>query len=202
MLLLLALSLISVAPMKILILGDSLTAGYGLREEQAYPALLQKKFENKSLSIRVLNGGVSGDTTAGGLRRLPWMLRKSSPDFLVIALGGNDLLRGLPPHNTKENIKKMIAEARKLKVPVAILGIQAPGNLGARYARDFDRAFEELQREEQVPMMKNYIRSIAGDISMNLTDRIHPNLKGQEKLADEIFEFLYPLVLKIQGGMN
>ncbi|MBN8554648.1 MAG: arylesterase [Deltaproteobacteria bacterium] len=179
-------------------MGDSLTAGYGLKEDQAYPTLLQNQFENEKIPVQILNGGVSGDTTAGGLRRLGWMIKKSSPDWVIIALGGNDMLRGLSPKKTKENLKEMIREAKKAKIKVAVLGIDAPTSLGAHYSKDFDRIFEELEREEKIPVMKNYIQSVVGKIEMNLTDRIHPNAKGQEKLAEEIFKFLYPLVKKTE----
>ncbi len=193
---LVALSLISVTPIKILFVGDSITAGYGLREEQAYPALIQDKFSDKGISVQILNGGVSGDTTAGGQRRLGWMLRKASADWIVIALGGNDFLRGLPVSKTKSNLKAMIREARKLNIQVAVLGIDAPASLGSKYANDFNRIFDELKKEEKIPIMKNYIQSVAGKIPLNLADRIHPNAEGQKKLADEIFKFLYPLVEK------
>lgn len=182
----------------VLILGDSLTAGYGLKESQAYPALVETALKSEAglTNLKVLNGGVSGDTTAGGLRRLPWMLKTSHANVLIIALGGNDMLRGLPTDVTYGNIKKMIALARGANVDVIVFGIQAPANLGEKYSKEFDGIFERLKKEERIPIFTNYIRKVAGRFDLNLPDGIHPNVEGHKILAQEISAFLKPLLVK------
>jgi acyl-CoA thioesterase-1 len=122
------------------------------------------------------------------------MLKNSSADFVVIALGGNDMLRGLSPHQTKRNLKEMITLARKQNRKIAVLGIEAPAHLGENYVKNFNQIFRELEREERVAVLKNYIQSVAGKFEYNLSDGIHPNSEGQKKLAEVIFEFLNPLI--------
>jgi len=171
----------------ILFLGDSLTAGYGLRPEEAYPALIERRFQAEAFRSRVINGGVSGDTTAGGLRRLPWMLDQAKPDLLVIALGGNDMLRGLDVVRTESNLKKMIQAAQDRSVPVLILGVPAAPNVGEEYEARFNAVFKEL---EGVPVLTNYVLGVAGKSELNLSDGIHPNAEGHRKLAEAVFDFL------------
>jgi acyl-CoA thioesterase-1 len=182
----------------LMILGDSLTAGFGLKPEEAYPAILEKKLASNDLSFKVINGGVSGDTTAGGLRRLAWMLDRASPQFLIIALGGNDMLRGLPLTQTTENIRQMIKLAQVRKIPVALVGVPAAPNMGEAYEKDFNQMFGNLARELKIPVLENYIDGVAGIPKLNLQDGIHPNAEGQKKVAENLYRFLVTLLEPVQ----
>lgn len=196
------LNLLLTSSIKILFIGDSLTAGYGLREDQAYPALLEKFFKDDGIEVEVLNGGVSGDTTAGGLRRINWMLNNSQPDVCIIALGGNDMLRGLPTEKTKANIKEMISKIKASSALPIIFGIHAPENLGPRYVSSFNGLFRDLAQTEKVPLLDNYIEDIAGRPKLNLSDGIHPNETGQKMLAEKIYNFLKPKVIKLRKELK
>lgn len=186
--------LISSPPHTILFLGDSVTAGYGLREEQAYPALLEDGLKKHGIDCRILNGGVSGDTTGGGLRRLPWMVKNSSPTLVIIALGGNDMLRGLPVDQIKSNLTKMITFLKQKNISVLLLGIKAPGNLGASYVSSFDKVFDLVSKEMKVPLYHDYIRSVAGKTEFNLRDGIHPTAEGQQLIANDLIKFILPFL--------
>jgi acyl-CoA thioesterase-1 len=171
---------------KILILGDSITAGYGLAPEEAYPALLQKKAHAESLPWEVVNAGVSGDTTAGGLRRIDWALGQRGADLLIIALGGNDGLRGLSPELTEKNLISIIAKARAKNPTIKILlaGMQMPDNLGPKYVEDFKNIFPKVSASENTHLLPFLLEGVGGDETLNQPDRIHPNAQGQQKIAD------------------
>lgn len=179
---------------QILFVGDSYTAGLGVKEEFSYPTLIEKKFQKDGLNVSVINGGVSGDTTAGGKRRIEWMLNQSKPNLVVLSLGGNDVLRGLPTKQTKENLVTMIKKVQKRKIPVAVLGIAAPHNVGKKYKNEFDSIFKEIKKETSVPVHFNYIAKVISRNDFILSDGLHPNQKGHQVLADEVYEFLKPLV--------
>jgi acyl-CoA thioesterase-1 len=171
---------------KILILGDSITAGYGLAPEEAYPALLQKKAHAESLPWEVVNAGVSGDTTAGGRRRIDWALGQRGADLLIIALGGNDGLRGLSPELTEKNLISIIAKARAKNPTIKILlaGMQMPDNLGPKYVEDFKNIFPKVSAAENTHLLPFLLEGVGGDETLNQPDRIHPNAQGQQKIAD------------------
>jgi acyl-CoA thioesterase-1 len=171
---------------KILILGDSITAGYGLAPEEAYPALLQKKAHAESVPWEVVNAGVSGDTTAGGLRRIDWALGQRGADLLIIALGGNDGLRGLSPELTEKNLISIIAKARAKNPTIKILlaGMQMPDNLGPKYVEDFKNIFPKVSAAENTHLLPFLLEGVGGDETLNQPDRIHPNAQGQQKIAD------------------
>jgi acyl-CoA thioesterase-1 len=171
---------------KILILGDSITAGYGLAPEEAYPALLQKKAHAEALPWEVVNAGVSGDTTAGGRRRIDWALGQRGADLLIIALGGNDGLRGLSPELTEKNLISIIAKARAKNPTIKILlaGMQMPDNLGPKYVEDFKNIFPKVSASENTHLLPFLLEGVGGDETLNQPDRIHPNAQGQQKIAD------------------
>lgn len=182
-----------------MIVGDSLTAGFGLKQDQSYPSILEGSFQAEKIPVKVINGGVSGDTTAGGLRRLDWMLNRTAPDLLVVALGGNDMLRGLPVEQTKKNLEAMITTAKERSIPVVLLGVPAAPNLGRDYENKFNAMFRSLAQEKSIPVLPNYIEKVAGDPKLNLPDGIHPNFEGQKMISEELYAFLKPLVVQYKA---
>ena len=174
---------------RILILGDSITAGYGLAREEAYPALLQKKADAETLPWEIINAGLSGDTTAGGLRRIDWALGQKGADILVIALGGNDGLRGLSPEQTEKNLTGIIAKARAKtpSIKILIAGMQMPDNLGPKYVEAFKSTFPKVAAAENTHLLPFLLQGVGGDETLNQPDRIHPNAQGQQKIAELIW---------------
>ncbi|MDF1754552.1 MAG: arylesterase [Verrucomicrobiales bacterium] len=181
---------------RILVLGDSLTKGYGLDPEDAYPSLLQEKIKESGLDDwTVMNGGVSGDTTAGGLRRINWLLRKEV-DILIVALGGNDGLRGIDPSETEKNLQGIIDAARK-KCPdlkIIIAGMQMPDNLGKDYVKRFREAFPKVAEENDLPMIPFLLEGVGGNPDLNQPDFVHPNEAGQKIIAETVWKVLGPIV--------
>lgn len=183
---------------RVIFLGDSITAGYGLEAEEAYPALLQKKADEAFPGrIRMVNAGLSGDTTAGGLRRLDWVMGEGA-DVLLVALGGNDGLRGLDPGLTEGNLASIISRARELQPDVLILlaGMQMPDSMGRTYARSFAEVFPAVAEREGVELIPFLLEGVAGKPEKNLPDRIHPNAKGQQRIAATVWEALRHLLEK------
>lgn len=179
----------------ILFLGTSLTAGLGLDPDEAYPAVIQRKIDSAGLSYRVANAGVSGETSAGAVRRIDWLLRQK-PVVLVIETGANDGLRGLQVDSLRANIQFIIDEARKLSPPPAIvlLGMRAPPNLGLGYARRFREVYPELAEENDLPLVPFLLEGVAGVGGLNQADMIHPTAKGQQRMADGIWKVLEPVL--------
>lgn len=164
---------------RVLALGDSLTAGYGLEPEYAFPALLQKKAQEAGFGVTVRNAGLSGETSAGGVRRLEWVLRQPV-DVLILSLGANDALRGIDPSSTRENLRSMIRRARELHPDITILlgGMRAPPNLGSTYAEAFDSLYVELAKEENAVLIPFLLEGVAGVPGLNQADGIHPTAEG------------------------
>jgi acyl-CoA thioesterase-1 len=181
---------------KIVLLGDSLTAGLGLLEDQAYPALLQKRLDAEGYEYDVENAGVSGDTSAGGLRRLDWALQ-GNVRVLVVALGANDGLRGLSTAEMKSNISRIIQRARERDVLVILAGMEAPPNYGGEYAASFRQAFREIAQKERVTFIPFLLDRVAGIPELNQGDGIHPNVKGAELIADTVWAVLRPALDQI-----
>ncbi len=176
---------------RIVILGDSITAGYGLDPSQAYPALLQRKIDEARLPYTVANAGVSGDTTAGGLRRIAWAMGKGA-DVLVIALGGNDGLRGISPEETKRNLLGIVGKARTKNPEIMILmaGMQMPDNMGPDFTTRFKAIFHEAARESKSTLIPFLLEGIGGIEKLNQPDGIHPTPEGQEKVAENVWKIL------------
>ena len=187
----------SAKPGRIVILGDSITAGFGLTPEDAYPALLQRKVAAAQLPYTVVNSGLSGDTTAGGLRRVDWVMGLGA-DVLIVALGGNDGLRGLPPEQTRQNLRSIIDKARKKApaVKVIVAGMQMPPSMGQEFAEKFSAVFPEVAKEEHATLLPFLLAGVGGDPSLNQDDQIHPNVKGQQKVAESVWSVLQPLLKK------
>jgi acyl-CoA thioesterase-1 len=192
-----ALGLASAHGGTILFLGDSLTAGLGLKPEQAYPALIEEKIREKKLPFEVINAGVSGDTTAGGLARLDWVLQKKI-DVLVLALGANDGLRGLPMPQTKANLQAIIdrVKAKNPMVKIVIAGMQIPPNMGDDYSGTFRAIFADLARANDAALVPFLLEGVAGHDDLNQGDHIHPTAVGQQILAENVWRVLEPVLGK------
>ena len=179
----------------ILCLGDSLTAGYGLSADEAWPARVQRKMEEAGIAGEIVNAGVSGDTTAGGLRRIDWVLNRPA-DVLVIALGGNDALRGLATGEMERNLQRIIDRARELHPDIRILiaGMLAPRNMGEDYARAFDAVIPRIAEKNQIALWPFILDGVGGVPELNLDDGIHPNAEGHRRIAEEAWNHLRPLL--------
>lgn len=179
----------------ILILGDSLAAGSGVDLDEAFPALLQKKIDDAGLNYEIVNAGVSGDTTAGGLRRIDWLLRRKV-DILVLELGGNDGLRGISPVTTRTNLQTIIDRTRA-KYPdarIVIAGMQMPPNMGEEYNSAFRQVFPDLAKSNKTALIPFLLEGVGGKPEMNLPDQIHPNPEGHRIVADNVWKILKPLL--------
>ena len=181
------------APARVLMLGDSLTAGYGLPAAESLPSQLESLLKNQGLDVLILNGGVSGDTTAGGLARLDWALA-DNPAYVLLALGANDALRGLSPDKAHENLDVIITRLKAKKVKVMILGMLAPLNLGRDYRESFDAIFPKLAAKHDVPLYPFLLDGVALEPKLNQRDGIHPNADGVKiivrRLAPLVKQFL------------
>lgn len=173
----------------VVFLGDSLTAGYGLGGEQAYPALVEKRLQEQGVPVRVLNAGVSGDTTAGGLSRLDWLLSQK-PDVVVVGLGGNDGLRGLPLEQADRNLREIVRRSKAAGARVLLLGMQIPPNYGPEYAQGFADMYPRIAKEMDVPLVPFLLEGVGGDAALNQADGIHPTAAGQEKVADLVAPYV------------
>jgi acyl-CoA thioesterase I len=189
------LPVLGAAPKRILVLGDSIAAGYGLDPEEAFPALIEERILQAGLDYTVVNAGVSGDTTAGGLRRIGWLLRQPV-DILLLELGGNDGLRGISPEETEKNLKGIIDKVRE-KYPsarIVLAGMQMPENMGAEYTTKFREIFGRVAREKKTALVPFLLEGVGGKASLNQADRIHPTAEGHRIVADNIWKTLKPLL--------
>lgn len=177
----------------IVCLGDSLTAGQGVDEDQAFPAVMQRLAAADKLDWTVVNAGVSGDTSAGGLRRVAWLV-KGKPDWVFIALGANDGLRGQPASATHDNLVAMVGRFRAAGVKVALGGMRLPTNYGEDYRTAFAAVFPQVAQEHTVPLLPFLLEGVGGVPRLNQADGIHPTVEGQELLARSVYTFLRPLV--------
>lgn len=178
---------------KIVFLGDSLTAGLGLAIEESVPALIQQRLDKEDYEYEAVNAGRSGDTSAGGLSRLDWSL-DGDVRVLVIELGANDGLRGLPVAAMKQNLAEIITRAKQRGITVLLTGMEAPPNYGEAYTSEFRQAFRDLAREHDVAFLPFYLDGVAGIASLNQGDGIHPNLEGSRAVERTIWKHLEPLL--------
>ena len=178
-------------PVKLAILGDSLAAGYGVKPGQSVPARLEAALKAQGRNVTVINHGVSGDTTAGGLDRVDWMLA-DKPDIVMVELGANDALRGLDPAAAERNLDAIIAKLKAAGVTVWLAGMLAPRNFGPEYAQQFDGLYKRLAEKYNVPLYPFFLDGVAQDVALNQADGLHPNPKG----VDIIVERLLPFVTK------
>lgn len=178
---------------KIVAFGDSLTAGLGMRAGEAYPAQLQRRLDALGFRYRVINAGVSGETTAGGLRRVLWIL-KSQPEIVILELGANDGLRGLQLEETKANLEQMIQLIQRSGAKIVLAGMKLPPNYGKDYIDGFERIYRELAKQYHLPLIPFFLEGVAGSAQMNQADGIHPTAAGYELVVDGVFRKLKPLL--------
>jgi acyl-CoA thioesterase-1 len=181
------------ATSRILALGDSLTAGFGLSPEQSFPARLQARLAAEGIAAEVTNGGVSGDTTAGGLARLDWALA-DHPDIVLLELGANDALRGIDPKFTYANLDKIMARLKASGARVILMGMVAPSNWGRDYERDFDAIYPKLAEKYQVPLYPFFLDGVATDPALNQADGLHPNARGVDIIVDKVTPYVARLI--------
>ncbi len=182
---------------RIIFLGDSITAGYGLDKSTAYPALIQELAKQQDLQWKCINAGLSGDTTNGGVRRVK-LLVKRPLDLIIIALGGNDGLRGIAPAVTQKNLLSIIAtiQEKQPKAKIILAGIEVPANMGADYKKKFLATFTQVAQKTKVTLYPSLIEGISGDPKLNLPDMIHPNQQGQKVIATKLFEQIQTTLAK------
>jgi acyl-CoA thioesterase-1 len=179
----------------ILFFGDSISAGYGLEPQQAFPALIQDKIDSIGLGYEVINGGVSGETSAGGLRRINWVLQRDI-DIMILELGGNDGLRGIDLSSTKENLQQIInrAKAKNPDIEIIIAGMQVPPNLGTDYSKEFEDLYPSLAEKNDLILIPLILDKVGGRDEYMQSDQIHPNIKGHKVVAETIWDVLYSIL--------
>lgn len=187
---------------RIIAFGDSLFAGYGLRDAagDSYPAKLEAALRAKGINARIVNAGVSGDTTAGGKQRIGFLLdeQKDKPDLFILELGANDMLRGLPPEEAKANLAAMLDELKRREIPVLLYGMRAPTNYGPEYQAEFDAIYGDLAREYGAALVPFWLEDIYQDQSLFQSDRLHPTEEGIEALVESTFDAVKGALPKVQ----
>lgn len=180
-------------PKTIVFFGDSITAGYGISLENAFPALVQNRIDSLGKPYQVMNAGLSGETTAGGLQRIDWILR-SKPDIFILELGGNDGLRGLSLEQTRLNLTGMINKIKTAnsKTKILLAGMQIPPNLGQSYTDDFKKLYAEVAEKNKVELIPFLLVNVGGEKDLNLADGIHPNESGHKRVAETVWKYLSP----------
>ena len=187
----------------VLVLGDSLSAGYGIDVDQSWTALLQSRLELQGYEHRVVNASISGETTEGGASRIEAALKEFAPEVVVVALGGNDGLRGFPPERIKSNMLRIIEAAEAEGAAVVLLGIRIPTNYGARYTRAFENVYRELAEERQLPWIEFFMEGVALDEDLMQDDGIHPNERAQPVLLDNAWPVIQQaLKADVAAGVN
>lgn len=181
------------APIAVLAFGDSLTAGYGLAQDQAFPQVLERRLADMGWNVKVRNGGVSGDTSAGGRARLDWML-EPRPDAVILELGANDALRGLPPEQLHQNLAAILKTLKDRQIPVLLAGMMAPRNLGPEYVKAFDQVYPRLSREFDVPLYPFFIGPALSRSGLTLPDGLHPNPEGVRMVVEGILSDVLKLL--------
>lgn len=178
----------------VLVVGDSISAALGLETSQGWVSLLQKKLDSERLDHRVVNASISGDTSAGGAARLPALLGEHKPEVVIIELGGNDGLRGQPPAQLQQNLASMVEQSRQAGAKVLVLGMRLPPNYGKRYTDAFARVFSDVAKEQQVPLVPFFLEGVGGVEGMMQADGIHPAAGAQQKLLENVWPSLQPLL--------
>lgn len=179
----------------IVALGDSLSAGFGVDPGESYPDYLQRALDERGYRYRVINAGISGDTTSGGVERLPSVL-EHKPAIVILELGGNDGLRGFPVALTRQNLERMIVELQRAGARVLLAGITLPPNYGASYIREFERNYQELSRQYRLPLIPFLLEGVALEPGLMQRDGIHPTAAGNQKVAATVLRHLEPLLQK------
>ena len=185
----------------VLFFGTSLTAGYGLAPEQAFPALIEKRARDEGMPIKVVNAGLSGETTAGAVRRIDWVLRTPA-DLVVIEGGANDALRGLSPDAARANLEKLVSAVRAKQpgAKIALVQMEAPPNYGTAYTRSFRAIYTDVAKKQNIPLLPFLLSGVAGTSRLNQADGVHPNVAGERIVADNIWKGLKPIVAQLDRG--
>ncbi len=185
----------------VLFFGTSLTAGYGLDPEQAFPSLIERRARDEGLPIRAINAGLSGETSAGAVRRIDWVLRTPA-DLVVIEVGANDALRGLSPDAARANLERLVSavKAKQPRAKMALIQMEAPPNYGVAYTRSFRSIYSDVARKENVPLLPFLLNGVAGISRLNQPDGLHPNLSGERIVADNVWKALKPIVTQLDRG--
>lgn len=187
---------------KIVAFGDSLTAGLGLKASESYPSILQRKLDADGYKYEVVNAGVSGDTSAAGVRRIDWSLEGGNVRFVILELGANDFLRGQPVAETKKNLTQIIERAKSRGAKVLLAGMYTTTNAGGRYQREIHEAFQSLAREQGVALIPFFLEGVAGVESLNQEDGSHPNAEGTKLVADTVYKYLKPMLDEEAGELK
>ncbi len=185
------------SPQRLMVFGDSLTAGYGLDSKDSLPAQLQRALRDRGHAVTVINAGVSGDTTSGGLSRLEWTLA-DDPQAVILALGANDGLRGINPGLTRDNLQHMLEILQQHELPVLLLGMLAPPNLGRDYGEAFNAIYPDLAEEYSVLFYPFFLEDVVGEPQLNLEDGIHPNRQGVQVIVENILPLVEQLLQQIE----
>jgi acyl-CoA thioesterase-1 len=180
---------------RIVAFGDSLTAGLGVAPDESYPAQLQRRLDALNYRYRVVNAGVSGDTTAGGLRRVPWVL-SSKPDLVILELGGNDGLRGLGLDQTRDNLEEIIRRLQQAGVQIVLAGMKLPPNYGKEYTAGFEAIYPALAERYRLPLIPFFLEGVAASVTLNQADGIHPTREGYRVIVDQLLKTLRPILDK------
>jgi len=179
----------------IMAFGDSLVAGYGLAQSESFPSRLQQKLDSKGFKYRVVNAGVSGDTSAGGVRRIDWAM-KQSPEIMIVELGANDGLRGQPTAELKKNLSTIVKQSLDGGAKVILIGMEAPPNLGPDYTQEFRQVYRDVAREFHVPLMPFFLMDVGGIASLNQGDAIHPNAQGVDIIVENFWKVIEPMLIR------
>jgi len=180
----------------IIFFGNSLTAGYGVKAEEAFPGLTQKRLDSLDYDYHVINAGVSGETTASGLSRVEWVVKRQPVEIFILELGGNDGLRGIKPEETNKNLRAIIDKVRAIHPEVKILlaGMMVPPNMGQSYAAEFQKTFPKIAEEKDVNLIPFLLKDVGGEADLNQPDGIHPTPEGHKIVAETVWEYLEPLL--------
>lgn len=178
----------------LLVLGDSISAEYGLPRDSGWVALLRQRCQQQKISLEIINASISGETTSGGKVRLPALLAKHNPSWVIIELGGNDGLRGLPVSETEANLRAMTQAAQQAKAQVLLLGMRMPPNYGRTYTEQFFASFAKVAQQQKAALVPFFLDKVADDPSLFQSDRIHPNVAAQGILLDNVWPTLRPLI--------
>lgn len=182
---------LSIQAKTVLVMGDSLTEGYKLAKEEAYPYLMEQELKKNHPDIKVINGGVSGSTTASAMKRLDWYLR-AKPDIMILALGANDGLRGVKTEETSKNLDAVIEKAKSSGIQVILAGMKLPPNFGKFYTEKFNNLFPHLAEKHKLKFIPFILQDVAGKSALNLADGIHPNPEGHKVMAKTVLKYLGP----------
>lgn len=177
----------------LVIIGDSLTEGYGVSQQQSFPSLLEEKMNSSKKSWKVINAGISGSTSASAVSRIKWHL-KQKPNLIILALGSNDGLRGLSTNQIISNLDKAIEVAKASQTTIVLAGLKMPPNYGAKYTQDFALVFPQLSKKHKIPLIPFLLKDVAGEKSRNLSDGIHPNESGHKIIAETVFQSIKELL--------